>query len=77
MIEIVTQKDKKTVYVKPGGITVDENKVVGMSDSVTVNDPRTTLGEYESNERALEVRNDMSVKIDGKNITAKYTMPEK
>ncbi|WP_226036850.1 hypothetical protein [Aquibacillus saliphilus] len=76
MLWIATQDDKSLINAKE--ITVDGKKIEGVMGSVSMAHWSKNLGKYESNERAIEILNEIFVKIEESNgFSVTYTMPEK
>lgn len=76
MLWIATQDDKSLITAKE--ITVEGKKIEGVISSAAMDHWSKILGKYESNERALEVRNDILTKIEESNsFFVTYIMPEK
>ena len=76
MLWIATQDDKSLINAKE--ITVDGKKIVGVIGSAAMDHWSKILGKYESNERALEILNEIFTKIEesiGYSVT--YTIPKK
>ena len=76
MLWIATQDDKSLINAKE--ITVDGKKIEGVIDSAAMNHWSKILGKYESNERAIEILNEIFTKIEESNgFSVTYTMPKK
>ncbi|MFJ7826611.1 hypothetical protein [Psychrobacillus sp. NPDC096623] len=76
MLWIATQDDKSLINAKE--ITVDGKKIEGVIGSATMDHWSKNLGKYESNERALEILNEIYMKIEESNgFSVTYTMPKK
>lgn len=75
MLWIATQDKQSLVSVKE--VTVNGKKIKGFVSSGTL-DEWSHLGKYESNERALEVLNEIFMKIEENNgISVTFAMPVK
>ncbi len=71
MLWIVSQDKQSLINVKE--VVVEGKKIVGTS-----NEWNKALGKYESNERALEILNEIITKIQENNaFSVTYTMPKK
>jgi len=71
MLWIISQDKQILINVKE--VTVEGKKIVGIS-----NEWGKALGKYESNERALEILNEIFTKIqENSDISVTYTMPKK
>lgn len=78
MLWILTQDKKSLVNVKEIKCTENGKSIVGMVEKMSVGEWSEFLGVYESQERALEVINDIFKRIDANNrFSVTYTMPEK
>jgi len=76
MLWIATQDDKSLINAQE--ITVDGKKIEGVMGSASMDYWGKTLGKYESNERALEVRNEIFAKIgDSNSFFVTYIMPQR
>lgn len=76
MLWISTQDDKSLINAKE--ITVDGKKIEGVMGIAAMDHWAKILGKYESNERALEVRNEILTKIEESNsFFVTYIMPKK
>jgi len=76
MLWIATQDDKSLINAKE--ITVDGKKIEGVIGSAAMDHWNKILGKYESNERALEILNEIFTKIEESNgFSVTYTMPKK
>ncbi|PZX02456.1 hypothetical protein C7437_11148 [Psychrobacillus insolitus] len=76
MLWIATQDDKSLINAKE--ITVDGKKIEGVIGSATMDHWSKILGKYESNERALEILDEIFTKIEESNgFSVTYTMPKK
>ncbi|MEC5423507.1 hypothetical protein QGM71_08360 [Virgibacillus sp. C22-A2] len=76
MLWIATQDNKSLMNVKE--VTVDRKKIEGVIGSTSLDHWSKVLGKYESNERALEILNEIFTKIEENNgISVTYTMPQK
>ena len=76
MLWIATQDDKSLINAKE--ITVDGKKIEGVIGKAAVVNQNKILGKYESNERALEILNEIFTKIEESNgFSVTYTMPKK
>ncbi|WLR42193.1 hypothetical protein LC087_15835 [Bacillus carboniphilus] len=76
MLWIVTQNNDSFVNVKE--VTVKGKNIIGIIGSEALDQWSKTLGKYESKERALEILEELFMKMDendGFYIT--FTMPEK
>ncbi|MEK3977977.1 hypothetical protein MKY37_02690 [Psychrobacillus sp. FSL K6-2836] len=76
MLWIATQDNKSLIDVKE--VTVDGKKIDGVIGSTSLDHWSKVLGKYESNERALEILEEIFKKIEENNgITVTYAMPKK
>ncbi|XTP56815.1 hypothetical protein Q5760_10460 [Niallia sp. Krafla_26] len=76
MLWIATQDNKSLMNVKE--VTVDGKKIEGVIGSDSMNHWSKVLGKYESNERALEILDEIFTKIEeNSGISVAYTMPKK
>lgn len=76
MLWIATQDDKSLINAKE--ITVDGKKIEGVIGSAAMDHWNKILGKYESNERALEILNEIFTEIEESNgFSVTYTMPKK
>lgn len=76
MLWIVTQDKQSLINVKE--VTVNGKKIEGVIGSATLDHWGKVLGKYESNERALEILNEVFMKIEESNgISVTFTMPQK
>ena len=76
MLWIATQDNKSLMNVKE--ITVDGKKIDGVIGSSSLDHWSKVLGKYESNERALEILEEIFKKIEeNSGITVTYAMPKK
>lgn len=76
MLWIATQDKKSLMNVKE--VTVDGKKINGVIGSAAMDHWGKTLGKYASNERALEILDEILTKIEENNgISVTYTMPKK
>lgn len=76
MLWIATQDNKSLIDVKE--VTVDGKKLDGVIGSTSLDHWSKVLGKYESNERALEILEEIFKKIEENNgITVTYAMPKK
>lgn len=75
MLWIVTQDKKSLVNVKE--VTVNGKKIEGVIGSASLDEWSKVLGKYESNERALEILNEIFMKIEESSGTVTFTMPQK
>ncbi|MFC4619327.1 hypothetical protein ACFO4N_11445 [Camelliibacillus cellulosilyticus] len=74
MLWIATQDKQSLVNVKE--VTVNGKKIEGFIGNGLLDSK--VLGKYESNERALEILNQMFEEIEGnRGITVTFTMPQK
>ncbi|MUK89285.1 hypothetical protein GMD78_12975 [Ornithinibacillus sp. L9] len=75
MLWIITQNKQSLVNVKE--VTVKGKNIEGIIGSSNL-DWSKSLGKYESNERALEIVNEIFTKVEESNgISVTFTMPEK
>ena len=73
---IATQDKQSLVNIKEA--TVNGKKIEGVIGSASLDHWGKVLGKYESNERALEILNEIFMKIDESNaVSVTFTMPEK
>lgn len=76
MLWIATQNNKSLMNVKE--VTVDGKKIEGVIGSAGMDHWGKVLGKYESEERALEILNEIFTKIEeNSSISVAYTMPKK
>jgi len=76
MLWIATQDNKSLMNVKE--VTVDGKKIEGVIGSASMDYWDKILGKYESNERALEILDEIFTKIEENNgMSVTYTMPKK
>ncbi|RHW42023.1 hypothetical protein D1B31_05105 [Neobacillus notoginsengisoli] len=76
MLWVFTQNKNSLMNVKE--VTVKGRYIEGVVDRGFFNEWSGTLGKYESNERALEILKQISMKIEeGNGSSATFTMPEK
>ena len=78
MLWITTQDKQSLISAKE--VTVKGKNIVGVIGigRVTLDQWSKDLGKYESNERALEVLNEISTKIEeSSGISVTFTMPKK
>jgi Tfp pilus assembly ATPase PilU len=76
MLWIATQDKKSLMNVKE--VTVDGKKIEGVINRDSMDHWSKVLGKYESNERALEVLDQIFTKIEeNSGISVTYTMPKK
>jgi len=76
MLWIVTQDKKSLVNVKE--VSVNGKKIEGVIGSASLDEWSKVLGKYESNERALEILNEIFMKIEeSSGISVTFTMPQK
>ncbi|CAM3172468.1 hypothetical protein FITA111629_07645 [Filibacter tadaridae] len=76
MLWISTQDNQSLINVKE--VTVNGKKIKGFVSSSTLDEWSKDLGKYESKERALEVLNEIFMKIEENNgISATFAMPKK
>ncbi|GKU83988.1 hypothetical protein [Niallia sp. NCCP-28] len=76
MLWIATQDDKSLINAKE--ITVDGKKIEGIISSAAMDRWSKVLGKYESNERALEILNEIFTRIEeSSGFSVTYTMPKK
>ncbi|MDW0118558.1 hypothetical protein QTL97_16645 [Sporosarcina thermotolerans] len=76
MLWIATQDDKSLINAKE--ITVDGKKIEGVIEGGAMHHWSKILGKYESNERSLEILNEIFTKIEESNgFSMTYTMPKK
>jgi len=75
MLWISTQDKQSLINVKE--VTVKGKKIKGFVSGSNLDEWSKDLGKYESNERALEVLNEIFMKIEEKNgIFATFVMPK-
>ena len=75
MLWIATQDNKSLMNVKE--VTVDGRKIEGVIGSASIDHWSKVLGKYDSNERALEILNEIFTKIEeNSGITVTYRMPK-
>lgn len=78
MLWILTQDKKSLVNVREVKCTDNGKNIVGRLDKMSLGEWGEFLGIYESNERAVEIINEIFKKIDESNdFSVTYTMPEK
>ncbi len=76
MLWISTQDKQRLINVKE--VSVNGKKIKGFVSGSNLDEWSKDLGKYESNERALEVLNEIFMKIEENNgISAAFAMPEK
>lgn len=76
MLWIATQDNKSLMNVKE--VTVDGKKIDGVISSTSLDHWSKVLGKYESNERALEILEEIFKKIEeNSGSTVTYAMPKK
>lgn len=76
MLWISTQDKQSLINVKE--VTVNGKKIKGIVSSSSLDEWSKDLGKYESNERALEVLNEIFMKVDENNgISTTFAMPTK
>ena len=76
MLWILTQNKQSMVNVKE--VTVKGKYIEGVIGSAFLDQWSKTLGKYESNERALEIINEIFVKMEEGNVSpVMFYMPEK
>ena len=76
MLWISTQDKKSLINVKE--VTVNGKKIKGFVSSSSLDEWSKELGKYESNERALEVVNEIFMKIiENNGVSATFAMPIK
>ena len=76
MLWISTQDKHSLINVKE--VTVNGKKIKGFVSGSSLDEWSKDLGKYESNERALEVLNEIFKKIEKINgISATFAMPKK
>lgn len=74
MLWILTQDKKRLINTIE--VTVNGKKIEGVIGSGLLDS--NVLGKYESNDRALEILNEIFIKIEGNNgFSVTFTMPEK
>ncbi|WP_338066534.1 hypothetical protein [Pueribacillus theae] len=74
MLWIVTQDKQSLINVKE--VTVNGKKIEGVIGSASLDHWGKILGKYESNERALEILNEIFTKIEETSgISVTFTMP--
>ena len=75
MLWIKTQDKQSLISAKE--VTVNGKKIVGIIGSASLDQWSKDLGKYESNERALEVLNEIFTKIEeSSGISVTFTMPK-
>ncbi|MFD1928223.1 hypothetical protein ACFSFY_09145 [Sporosarcina siberiensis] len=76
MLWISTQDKKSLINIKE--VTVNGKKIKGFVSSSTLDEWSKDLGKYESNERALEILNEIFTKMsESKGVFVTFVMPEK
>ncbi|MCY7749222.1 hypothetical protein [Bacillus inaquosorum] len=76
MLWLITQNKQSLVNVKE--VTVNGKSLEGIMGSASLDQWSKTLGKYESNERALEILNEIYMKIEeSKGISVVFSMPLK
>ncbi|WP_110929585.1 hypothetical protein [Bacillus massiliglaciei] len=76
MIWIITQDKQSLMHVRE--VTVNGKKIEGSIGSGAVDEWGKVLGKYDSNDRALEVLNEIFLKIEASSHTnVTFTMPQK
>lgn len=76
MLWIVTQNKLSLINAKE--VTVKGKKIEGVVGSTTLDEWSKVLGRYESNERALEILNEIFMKLEKSNgMFVTFTMPQK
>ena len=76
MLWIATQDNKSLMNVKE--VTVDGKKIDGVISSTSLDHWSKVLGKYESNERALEILEEIFKKIEeNRGSTVTYAMPKR
>jgi hypothetical protein len=75
MLWIFTQDKQSLIHAKE--VTVKGVKLRGFVGSSTLDERSKELGKYESNERALEILNEIFTKIEeSSGFSVTFTMPE-
>jgi len=75
MLWISTQDKQSVINVKE--VTVKGKKIKGFVSGSNLDEWSKDLGKYESNERALDVLNEIFMKIEENNgISATFVMPK-
>ena len=75
MLWISTQDKQSLINVKE--VTVKGKKIKGFVSGSTLDEWSKDLGKYESNERALEVLNEIFMKIEENNsVSTTFVMPK-
>ena len=73
----ITTQDKQSL-ISANEVTVKGKKIIGVIGSATLDEWSKDLGKYESNERALEILNEIFTKIEeSSGISVTFTMPKK
>ena len=76
MLWISTQDKQSLINVKE--VTVNGKKLKGFVSSSTLDEWSKELGKYESNERSLEILNEITTKVEESNgISVVFSMPKK
>ncbi|SFL61222.1 hypothetical protein SAMN04487943_102450 [Gracilibacillus orientalis] len=76
MLWIRTQNKQSLMHVKD--VTVKGKNITGFIENSFLDQWNKILGKYESNERALEILNEIFTKMeDSSGAFVTYTMPEK
>ncbi|MGE6630640.1 hypothetical protein [Bacillus sp. NPDC077027] len=76
MLWLFTQNNQSLVNVKE--VTANGKKIEGVISSASLDQWSKTLGKYESKERALEVLNEIFMKIEESNgPSVTFTLPQK
>jgi len=76
MLWIATQDNKSLMNVKE--VTVDGKKIQGVISSTSLDHWSKVMGKYESNERALEILDEIFTQIkESSGISVTYSMPKK
>ncbi|GAA0427627.1 MAG: hypothetical protein ACQEWU_02605 [Bacillota bacterium] len=75
MLWIITQNKQSLMNVKE--VTVNGKKIEGIIGSASLDEWSKVLGKYESNERAVEVLDQIVRKLEESNgISVTFTMPK-
>lgn len=76
MLWLLTQNKQSLLNVKD--VTVKGKNIEGFIENSLLDQWNKTLGKYESNERALEILNEIFMKVEESNgFSITFTMPEK
>ncbi|MBM7601503.1 hypothetical protein JOC34_003928 [Virgibacillus halotolerans] len=76
MLWLLTQNKQSLLNVKD--VTVKGKNIEGFIENSLLDQWNKTLGKYESNERALEILNEIFMKVEESNgFSITFIMPEK